>query len=111
LEAQAQNVDRCIPISIEHETTMRTRMHSDAQILLNQFTARRAHLGCVVGVDQYHRAPSFFRFVACILDQLCPGDIRNAFAHPAAVAYLLRLKFLKRDHLKTKFLQPPSELV
>ena len=99
LQAQTQNVDRRIPISIEHQTTMRTLMHSDAQILLNQFTARRAHLGRVPGIDQHHRAPSLFRFVARVLDHLCPGDIRDAFAHSTAAADLLRLKFLKRDHL------------
>src|SRR6266540_140216 len=80
---------------------MGTGMHPNAQILLDQLATVgvRADLGCVSGVDQYHRAPSFFRFVARILDQLCPGDIHNAFAHPTAAAHLLRLKFLERDYL------------
>src|SRR6266508_3628273 len=80
---------------------MGTVMHPIAQILLDQLATVGvgAHLGCVSGVDQYHRAPSLFRFVAGVLNQLCPGDIRDAFAHPTAFAHLLRLKFLKRDHL------------
>src|SRR5262245_9263577 len=89
---------------------MGTSMYPNTQILLDQFTARRAHLGCVGGVDQYHRAPSIFRFVAGVLNQLCPSDIRNAFAHPARATHLLRLKFLKREHLERVY-QTPADLM
>src|SRR5919109_1341825 len=82
---------------------MATFMHSNTQILFDQLATLgvRAHLGCVGGVDQYHRPPSLFRFAGRVLYQLCPGNIRDAFAHPSpfTCSHLLRLKFLKRDHL------------
>ena len=101
LEPQAQNVYRRVLISIKYETAMRTVMHPNTQLLLDQLTAVgvRAHLGCVAGVDQHHRSSSLFRFGARVLYQLRPSNVSNALAHPTSAAHVQRFQFFKRNYL------------
>ena len=53
-------------------------MCTDVQVFGNKFTATAAHLGCVLGINQYHTATSAYRLVRGELHKLMPGHIRYA---------------------------------
>jgi len=74
-------------------------MDTHAQRLGDKLAAGRAPLGRVPGVHENHTPPSFCRFGNGHLNELRPGHIQDAFAHPATSAQLHRSQILKHDHL------------
>ena len=72
LETTMQDVDRCIYISIHHQSTVRAGMRAVAQRFSNQFTAAGTHLRRIAGVYENDTPASFFRFADGDPDKLRP---------------------------------------
>src|SRR5262245_37003399 len=87
-------------ISIQDKTTIRSIMHPFAQLLADELSAMRAQLRGMVGVNQYHGAPSLFRFGARELDQLSPCHICNRLRQSSVLEHSFDFEILKSDDLK-----------
>lgn len=76
---------------------MRTSVDTFRESFINQHSAPAAHFGCVAWVNQYHNAPSFYRFGRRELYQLVPCYIRNAFSQRVVLNHPLDIQVLKSD--------------
>ena len=96
-----QDIERRIPVPIHHLPAVRAGMDALAQLLLDQFAAERAQLGCVARVDQDDGSASFCRFADRHADKLVPRHVHNTLAQraPFTRAHLLRRKVFKHNHL------------
>lgn len=76
-------------------------MFTDAQVFGNNFTATAAHLRCVLGINQYHTSPGFYRLVRGELYELMPGHIRYAPVDDfvSLRLHLCNIQILKSDEL------------
>lgn len=63
LEAPIEYIDRCIVVSVQDETTIRTPVDPDTQALLDHLTTPKAFLTSPSWIDLDHPPTSFFRFV------------------------------------------------
>src|SRR6202142_4284378 len=75
-------------------------MHTNGQRLLNQSSATRTHLGCVVWINQYNHTTSIFSFVHGVCYQLIPGCIRNAFCQTVILKHVLDPQIFKSHKAK-----------
>ncbi len=86
LETALQDVFSRIVIAPQYQLAVRAGMNAVAQFLFNQLATARADFGRIEGVHQESRSASFCRFADGHLNELCPGHVQNAFAHPAPFA-------------------------
>jgi hypothetical protein len=81
---------------------MGTIVNTNRQVFANDFAASGTHLRCVSGINSCDCPTSFLRFEGRVLHESPPGDIGDAFVHPAMVAVLhsLNLQVLEDDELE-----------
>ena len=98
---------------------MRTIVDSDTQILLNNFTATRAGLGGVLGIDLDYRSAGPFCLVGQEAKELCPRCVVDILVQNSEIIFnhFFRLKFFDVDvsefidYLSGEFMLKVSSLV
>lgn len=88
-------------VSVNNKTTIRTRMNSVRECLLNKFSTVRALLACVAWVNKYDASTSPFCLVRSTTHKLRPSYIAYTFTNrfEGFVLHLVNVKFLKNNSL------------